>query len=279
MQRAPHTALPCRTCAGLPLPPPVADLLHAVERAGDLTPARAAALLRAARLTPADLTRWQDLRHPAADSYGRKLIGRGPRFELMLMSWAPGDYSAIHDHGRAEWGAVRYFGAADHVVFDLTDGALSIRERMQTRGGDVYEVDAELIHLMGNSGDRPLFSLHLYGRAEPDAAITGSARVFDLFEDRIQRTDGGVFHCLPEREIARREPGPAADAETRLLHHRLMLGRVERMLAARATNLALHRRARLLRVAITRLEAEASAGWGASQRTGWATGIELEAAS
>jgi cysteine dioxygenase len=255
MKRTSQPASPCRTCSGLPLPPAVAELLNAVERAGELTPARAAELLRAADLNPADLNRWQDLRHPDEDSYGRKLIGRGAHFELMLMSWAPGDYSAIHDHGRAEWGAVRYYGAAEHVVFDLTDDRLSISEHSMTAYDDVREVDHDLIHLMGNPGSRPLFSLHLYGRSEPDAEVTGGARIFDLLEDRIQRTDGGVFFCLPESQIVRREPGPVADVETRLLHHRLMLARVERMLDARYTDLALHRRARDLREAIARLTA------------------------
>jgi predicted metal-dependent enzyme (double-stranded beta helix superfamily) len=255
-------------CSALPLPPPVARLLAAVEAADQLTPTSAAALLRGARLTPADLTRRQDLRHPSADSYGRRLIGRGAHFELMLMSWMPGDYSAIHDHGRAEWGAVRYFGVAEHVVFDLGDEGLSIRARMLTRPDDVCPVDADLIHLMGNPGERPLFSLHLYGRAEPDPAITGGARIFDLFEDSIQRTDGGVFYCLPEPAIERREPGPAVAAETRLLHHRLMLARVERMLAEHATDLTLHRRARALRAAIHRLDAAVRASAAAPMALG-----------
>jgi hypothetical protein len=107
------------------------------------------------------------LKHPPGDSYGRKLIARGPHFELMLMSWMPGDCSAIHDHGRAEWGAVRYFGATDHIVFDLRFNLLSIRESMRVGYDDICSVDA------------------------------------DLFEDRIQRTDGGVFFCLPERDIVR----------------------------------------------------------------------------
>jgi hypothetical protein len=248
-----NTATQPRVSTALPLPPAVAALLDAVQAAGDLTPACAAALLAGARLGPADLTRWQDLRHPLADSYGRKLIARGPHFELLLMSWVPGDYSAIHDHGRAEWGAVRYFGAADRIVFDLDDDLLSIRERTRMGCNDVCAVDADLIHLMGNPGGKPFFSLHLYGRAEADPAITGGARIFDLFEDRIQRTDGGVFFCLTERDIHRREPGPRADAETRLLNHRLMLARVERMLGERQLDLTLHRRARALRAAIAEI--------------------------
>ena len=249
-----------RVSTALPLPPAVATLLDAVLAAGHLTPASAAALLAGARLGPADLIRWQDLRHPVAGSYGRKLIARGPHFELMLMSWVPGDYSAIHDHGRAEWGAVRYFGVADHVVFNLDDDMLSIRERMRTDYDDVCAVDADLIHLMGNPGDRPFLSLHLYGRAEADPAITGGARIFDLFEGRIQRTDYGAFFYLPEHQIGRRETGPRADAETRLLHHRLMLARIERMLGERELDLTLHGRARALRAAIAEIEQDTNGG-------------------
>jgi predicted metal-dependent enzyme (double-stranded beta helix superfamily) len=237
------------------LPPEVAALVETIRTSGDLTPAMAAELLADAVLSPDGLTRWHDLRHPIPDSYGRKLIARGPHFELMLMSWAPGDYSAIHDHGRAEWGAVRYFGAAEHIVFGLRDGRLGIHESMRTAYDDVYEVDADLIHLMGNPGDRPLFSMHLYGRHQPDPAITGSARIFDLFEGCVQRTDGGVFFCLPERDISRREPGVEADTETRLLHHRLMLARVERMLGECELDMRLHQRARELRKAIAEVEA------------------------
>jgi hypothetical protein len=37
---------------------------------------------------------------------------------------------------------------------------------------EVGSVDADLIHSMGNLGDKPIFTLHLYGRAEADPAIT-----------------------------------------------------------------------------------------------------------
>ena len=97
---------------------------------------------------------------------------------------------------------------------------------------DVVSVDHSLIHLMGNPTHLPFTSLHLYGREQASASVTGGARIFDLAEERIQRTDGGVFFCLPEREIEKREPCPTADAATRQLHHRLMLRRIERILAS-----------------------------------------------
>ena len=236
--------------AGSSRPRALERLLASIGDGRGLTPTSAATLLAAADLAPDDLLAWADFDHPIRDSYGRRLVARGARFELMVMSWQPGDYSAVHDHGYTEWGAVRYFGPAEHVVFRERDGRLGVESRTTQLPGSVCAVDHDLIHLMGNAGPRPFLSLHLYGQARPCDAVTGDARIFDLFEQRIQRTDGGVFYCLPEREIARREPCPAADAETTRLHHTLMLARLERVLAAGAGDAAAVRRAAALRAAL-----------------------------
>ena len=112
------------------LPRCVADLVEALRSGVSLSPTIARGLLMGLELDNSELAPWQDFHHSVRDSYGRILLGRGDNFELMLMSWAPGDYSAIHDHGAAEWGAVRYFGPADHVLFSEEGSTLSIAERM-----------------------------------------------------------------------------------------------------------------------------------------------------
>ncbi len=235
-------------------------LLARVGDARRLTPDVAARILDEAELEAEDLLAWSDFRHPVRDSYGRRLVARGARFELMVMSWLPGDYSAIHDHGSTEWGAVRYFGPADHVVFSARRGPsarmsrLEIETRCSMSTGSVCPVDHDLLHLMGNAGTQPFVSLHLYGLERPSKCVTGDARIFDLFERRIQRTDGGVFYCLPEAEISRREPAPEADPRTTLLHHRLMLARLERIASAGEGDASATRRARLLRAEIELLE-------------------------
>ncbi len=235
--------------------PALAAFLDDLASRPPSSPADAAARLRAAPLTPRDLAPWADFAHPVQDSYGRRLVHAGPAHELMVMSWVPGDYSAIHDHGATQWGAVRYFGAADHAVFEEREGLLRLARRGTMPAGSVSPVDHDLIHLMGNPGRRPFLSLHLYGTHAPSASITGGARIFDLLERRIQRTDGGVFYHLPESEIRRREPCPEADAETRLLHHQRMLARVERRLAAGERHAELERRATSLRAERDRVAA------------------------
>jgi hypothetical protein len=236
-----------------PLPRCIADLTKTLEESAGFDAGRARALIAQLDVSTADLRPWHDFDHGVRDSYGRLLLARGDNFELMVMSWAPGDYSAIHDHGVAEWGAVRYFGAADHIVFTEREGSLSINQRMTMRTNDVFAVDHSLIHLMGNPTDFPFISLHLYGRTQAADSITGSARIFDLYENRIQRTDGGVFFCLPEQDIRRREPCPSADIPTRLLHHRLMRARIERILASGSPDPVLEDKAQHLSKEIRRL--------------------------
>ena len=214
----------------------------------------AAALLEEVSVDPSDLLPWTDFHHPVRDGYGRQLVTRGPNYELMVMSWAPGDYSAIHDHGAAEWGAVLYLGRADHIVFEMQQGTLCPEKRMQTEPNSVCAVDSSLIHLMGNPTDAPFLSLHLYGRETPAEAITSNARIFDLWEKHIQRTDGGVFFCLPESEVVSREECLPADRAARLLHHQLMLDRIERIRSAGGPDLAFQQRAFALRQEINALE-------------------------
>lgn len=237
------------------LPGALEGLLRELDHSGCADATIAAGLLENLDLQVADLQPWQDIDHSLCDSYGRQLVARGSNYELMVMSWAPGDYSAIHDHGLAEWGAVRYFGVADHLVFAERSGCLTLDQRMSMRPGDVFPVEPELIHAMGNGTDFPFLSLHLYGRADAADSITGSARVFDLFEQRIQRTDGGVFFCLPERDIVSRQACPTADRSTTMLHHELMLARIERNLASGCAGAAWADRAASLRASILQLAA------------------------
>ena len=228
-------------------PSSITALVKALRDNTHLSTAQATRLLADLEIRAVDLAPWNDFQHGVRASYGRVLLDRGANFELMLMSWAPGDYSAIHDHGSAEWGAVRYFGCADHILFSDGGGVLSIDERMTMQPDDVFAVDRSLIHVMGNPTDFPFVSLHLYGREQASETITGGARIFDLYEEQIQRTDGGVFFCLPEHEIKSREPCPTADAQTRRLHHELMLRRVESILTLDGSDAALTERARRLR--------------------------------
>ena len=211
-------------------PTQLQQLIRQLQATTQLTPIQTQRAVERANLTAADLMPWASFDHSVSDSYGRKLVFYGGHFEIMVMSWLPGDFSAIHDHGATQWGAVQCFGTAKHFVYQLTEDRLSRPESVPYTPGMVRAVNHDLIHQMGNQSTRPFLSLHVYGCASASNSITGNARVFDLFENSIQHTDGGVFFNLLEDQINHRRYGLSAALETVLIHHCLMRDRIQRML-------------------------------------------------
>lgn len=192
------------------------------------------ALLRALResnVEADDLSPWADYSHPLKDSYGRKLVFHGGFFELMVMTWLPGDFSAIHDHGLAQWGAVQCFGAAEHDTFTLRGRHLSHDSSLPYAPGQIRIVNSGLIHQMGNAGSQSFLSLHIYGADAGREEITGNARVFDVDQGCIQFTNGGVFFNLPDREILRSQIGLTAEPSLVRRQRELKMWRATQALA------------------------------------------------
>ena len=162
-----------------------------------------------------DLEKWIDYDYPVSDSYGRKMVHDGGFFEVMVMCWKPGDYSAIHNHGEAEFGVVKVFGDTEHTTFEIVNQKLITLGRTIIEAGTTLEVTPALIHQMGNPGDRNSFSLHIYVNQAAEGNITSGSRIYDYSRNAMLRVDGGAFYLLPESEIKAREPLPEADDHTR----------------------------------------------------------------
>ena len=236
------------------LPSRIQALIHSIETSPIMTPQIAEQSVLTAKIQAEDLQPWADFDHPATDSYGRHLVYDGGDFEVMVMSWAPGDYSAIHDHGAAQWGAVQSFGAAEHSVFHLNQMQLSTVSIYPFPAGSVNAVDPDLIHQMGNPSPQPFLSLHVYGSLAHRGLVTGGAHIFDLLEGCIQYTDGGVFFGLPTDQVTDKVRGLAGDRATTLRHHQHMLSRVQRQLVIAEESASLWHLATVLRQKIAGLE-------------------------
>jgi len=211
------------------LPFAIQDLIRSLESETDLTPRKARDLLIRADLKEDDLMTWAEFDHPIEDSYGRKLVYDGGFFEMMVMSWTPGDCSAIHDHGYTQWGAVQVFGPAEHATFLVQDDDICTLSRTAVSPGEVLAVGHQLVHQMGNPSKTNFLTFHLYGCYDREGSITADARLFDLEENQVQRTSGGVFFALPEDQIQRREPGPQPDYLTWLRHAVELKNRIDRV--------------------------------------------------
>lgn len=205
------------------------QLIKSVEKEEEMNPHKAKQLIEKVNLETQHLIPWVDFNHPKSDSYGRKLIYKGDFYELMVMSWVPGDFSAIHDHGTAEWGAVQVFGSAEHAIFGIKKNELRTLDRTTMNNKQIIPVSHELIHQMGNNTQSNYLSLHLYGSYQADENVTGDARLFELNLKEIQFTDGGVFFVLPEEFINYKRPSPSSDYLTTLRHNVESLRRLEQM--------------------------------------------------
>ena len=213
------------------LPDSLQHLIFLLSQNKNLTTRQVHQSVQQAQIQHRDLMPWATFDHPVTHSYGRKLVYDGGYFEIMVMSWVPGDFSAIHDHGAAQWGAVQCFGSAEHYVYELDGNMLRTRAARHYTPGSVKAVDRDLIHQMGNPGKSPFLSLHIYGCENPCGSVTSNARIFELLEESIQYTDGGVFFCLPEETITKRNYGFRGDRETTLRHHQQMRDRIYQILS------------------------------------------------
>lgn len=210
------------------LPSSLQTIIKAIYEEPDLSPGKVKNIVKQAQVQEEELMPWADFDHPKQDCYGRKMVYDGGFFDVMVMSWVPGDFSALHDHGYAQWGAVKAFGAAEHAIFWVQDSEVRTLSRQVMKAGQVIGVGHELVHQMGNSGDTNYLSLHVYGNYTREENVTADARIFDFDDHDIHIADGGAFFALPLPQIKRRATCPTPDFLTRLRHQVELMRRVQR---------------------------------------------------
>ena len=175
-----------------------------------------------AQITQKDLEAYADFDHPIEDGYGRKMIYDAGKFEIMAMSWNPGDYSSIHNHGHTEWGVVQVFGHTHHMIYCLKNNELSFAKKEILPKGGAVKVNNAFIHQMGNSTTEPYLTLHVYGSNHLQKSITADAKNFDLELDRIAHTSGGAFFNLPSENVYDVETGVKPTQEV-FMHYAYLL--------------------------------------------------------
>ncbi len=200
------------------LPKSLAFIKDRLSELKSLKPSDVINAIKESNVQAEDLMPWADFQHPTADSYGRKLVYKAPNFEIMVMSWLPGDFSTIHDHGYTTWGAVKVFGPNEHATFRVEDDKIYTLTRTDFESGQIVGVGHNLIHQMGNPTKENILTLHIYGLEEEKTNVTGDARLYELDSNTIQIINGGVFFDLPADQIAETIAGPKGDFPTQLRH-------------------------------------------------------------
>ncbi len=113
------------------------------------------------------------------------------RFSLRAFLWAPGHYTAVHDHG--SWGVIGpVTGKLEAINYRREDDgsdegrAVLVEKSIITiePGETVYTLPLDDgIHEVGNPTDETILSLSLYGKPIPRGYIYG----FDVAEERAYR--------------------------------------------------------------------------------------------
>ena len=209
-----------------PLPQSVLELLDAVRAEDQMTTQKAVLLLDQCVIPAAELASWARFGHPEADSYGQATLHSGDSLELQVLSWQPGDMSAIHDIGDSSWGALKFLGLAEYARFEVREGLLCTLERRNCEAGSVLAQHRGQIQQIGNKGAAPMISLHINGTGRGQQAATTQRRVFDLDEGRIQVTTGGAFFLLPQEQVSSNAVAVQGDFPTWLRHNAELLRRM-----------------------------------------------------
>jgi len=150
-------------------------------------------MIHSLHFKPDEFYSLSDFHHPVDKSYGRNKLYSGQNFGIFLMSWAKGDFTAIHNHGQTDWGAVVLLGDVHHRLYDIRNQKLVLTGKNVIPSGTVAPVQGDLIHAMGNFDDKPSMTLHIYG-SNNHLEIPGiSSRIFELEKNRIRTTNGEAY--------------------------------------------------------------------------------------
>jgi len=197
------------------LPPSLQKIIDGIRRhQHSMKPSLVKKIVLEAGVKMEDLNPWETYNHLKVDSYGRKLVFAADFFEIMVMSWTPGDVSAIHDHGYTQWGAVQVFGSAEHATFLVQDDSINTLSREVIQPGKVIAVGHQLVHQMANRSQERFLSLHVYGVNTEEFAqesVTADAQIWNITDGVVQRTSGGVFFALADEQINSVENAPLPD--------------------------------------------------------------------
>lgn len=102
-------------------------------------------------------------------AYTRTRLAKGSRYEVIVMQWAPGSVSAIHDHGNSRCWVLMLDGTLAIENFQRDDepggdpATIHETERFELNPGDLdHRAGALELHRARNPSDTSAFSLQLY---------------------------------------------------------------------------------------------------------------------
>lgn len=175
------------------LPDQIRTLINQLEKDNNLSNETLVQRLKKQDLADSDFVDFADFNHSPELSYGRTKLYQGLNFVIYLMSWAEGDFTAIHNHGQSDWGAVCFLGEMNHRLYTKENGTLKVADKSIIPAGTIVPVNGDLIHAMGNLAKTPSLTLHIYGSNRNLSLPNTTSHIYELEKKRVRITLGEAY--------------------------------------------------------------------------------------
>jgi hypothetical protein len=180
-------------------------------------------IIKQANLKESDFLKYSQFNHGITESYGRNKVYEGANFSIYIMSWSTGDFTAIHSHGYCAWGAVYFFGDTSHRLYKASGNKIELVNKGVVPKGTIAPVTGNLVHAMGNDGQSPVMTLHVYGSDNGTSNANDDSLVYELEKKRISTTSGEAYLNLEPERIKQTVSGISTNVETITDYFRILL--------------------------------------------------------
>lgn len=196
------------------LPSSVNQLINRIQENSPRNSKELATLVKSNAVKREEMLPFHSFDHCPKESYGRRELFKSNTFCIYLMSWCPGDFTAIHDHGTTQWGCVLALDDFTHRLYQFNNNMLVLKYSRPFLKGQTASVSSNVIHMMGNTGKNNALSIHIYGTHDPLQKAAQNTRVFYPELGQITYTHGAAYMLhsenLPEKSYDFHELDEAA---------------------------------------------------------------------
>ncbi|MBK7173261.1 MAG: cysteine dioxygenase family protein [Bacteroidales bacterium] len=196
------------------LPGTLQYLIQEIEDCNEVDSSKLIDFIHSAKLQKEEFEPFSDFSHQQGFSYARTRLYEGASFNIYLMSWAPGDFTAIHSHGQTDWGAVLFFSDVNHRLYKVQEKNIQLIDKTGVKAGTIAPVNGNLVHAMGNLSENPAMSLHIYGSEKGISNANDGSLVYELEKMQIRRTHGEAYINIAEENCLETLKGLTTNKET-----------------------------------------------------------------
>jgi len=130
--------------------------------------ATARRLFTQTKLSDGEVARYVE---PRSGSYGRKAVVRREKYELLVLTWTPGQGSVAHDHSGSLCGLKVVQGSLVEQLYESgADGQVRPTTSSRLSAGEITVDPGVVIHSLGNpaASGQTLVTVHLYSPPLPE---------------------------------------------------------------------------------------------------------------